>query len=232
MQNNELKLFYTNIEQEISPQTYEKLLNVVSSEKRIQIEKYRFEADRKRTLFAELLLRYVCSEYFKIGQNDFVLTKNEFGKPYLAGKNVPFFNLSHSGKYVLCGISFKECGVDIEKIKDCRNGIAKRAFSKNEFAELENAPDSEKAKIFYSYWTIKESYVKYLGKGLSVSLNSFSFVKVKDRFILEKSENTEKVNAFRICIDDSYMIGAVCADEINSISCEKVEIDEIIKKFD
>lgn len=231
MQNNELKLFYTNIEQEISPQTYEKLLNVVSSEKRIQIEKYRFEADRKRTLFAELLLRYVCSEYFKIGQNDFVLTKNEFGKPYLAGKNVPFFNLSHSGKYVLCGISLKECGVDIEKIKDCRNGIAKRGFSKNEFAELENAPDSEKAELFYAYWTLKESYVKYLGKGLAVPFNSFSFVKKNGSFVLEKPENLENAAAFSMRLEDGYMIGAVCACEINSFSCEKVEIDEIIKKF-
>ncbi len=43
-----------------------------------------------------------------------------------------------------------------------------------EYETLLNQPDEMRLKYFYMIWTLKESYIKAEGKGLSIPLNSFS----------------------------------------------------------
>jgi 4'-phosphopantetheinyl transferase len=53
--------------------------------------------------------------------------------------------------------------------------IADRYFSSAEIAELHSVPPEDRAERFFRYWTLKESYIKATGKGLSVPLEQFSF---------------------------------------------------------
>ena len=66
-------------------------------------------------------------------------------------------------------------GVDIELVKDIDTDLARRFFSFTEYQWLIGKPLSLQRDSFYSLWTLKESYIKCLGKGLSIPLNSFSF---------------------------------------------------------
>lgn len=103
------------------------------------------------------------------------------GKPALspAPKNAPSslqFNASHSGD--LAAYAFTngcKIGVDVERYRalpDLEN-IARRFFSPEETAELLALSPAETASGFFNCWTRKEAFIKAMGGGLSIPLDSF-----------------------------------------------------------
>lgn len=94
------------------------------------------------------------------------------GKPYF--RDLPFyFNLSHSGDYVLCVISSEEIGADIQQ--HCGKNVerlARRFFSEREAAALEQAGEEQekRERLFYRLWARKEAYGKLTGKGITEAL--------------------------------------------------------------
>lgn len=90
------------------------------------------------------------------------------GKPYFT--DYPFyFNLSHSGQYVFCGVSGREIGVDIQKVQKADElRLAKRFFSEEEYTALEGCKEQEiRRQMFFRMWTRKEAYGKLTGHGLT-----------------------------------------------------------------
>jgi 4'-phosphopantetheinyl transferase len=53
--------------------------------------------------------------------------------------------------------------------------IAERFFAPIEIADLANIPIERRHERFFEYWTLKESYIKARGMGLSIPLRQFSF---------------------------------------------------------
>jgi 4'-phosphopantetheinyl transferase len=86
------------------------------------------------------------------------------------------FNVSHSYKMALVGVTRgRQIGIDLEYIqKDfaCEE-IAKRVFSPQEIATLDDLPGDLKHEGFFNCWTRKEAYIKARGLGLSYPLNQF-----------------------------------------------------------
>ncbi len=105
--------------------------------------------------------------------------RDEHGRPYIertASDASPRFdfNLSHAGRYVAVAIAVAEnenetprVGIDVEvpHRRIDKKRLAERFFSPAERARLEDAryADAE----FLRIWTKKESYLKFLGTGLS-----------------------------------------------------------------
>ena len=65
-------------------------------------------------------------------------------------------------------MSDKEIGCDIQQIKDINLSIADRFFTAEERKYVKCTED------FFRIWTLKESFIKAIGKGLALPLNSFS----------------------------------------------------------
>lgn len=151
------------------------------------------------------------------------ILRNPYGKPYVEKENV-FFNISHCKEMAVCAIEERETGVDIEDIRAVHPGAARRCFSDSELEILENSEDKE--LMFFRIWTLKESFVKSIGIGISYPMKtceflidgerltargcdgySFSQAIVNDRFVCslcvkEEGENrffriNEKQKAFR-----------------------------------
>ncbi len=129
-----------------------------------KVYRYRFWQDKARCLVAELLLQKALGRNFR---DEWAIGMH--GKPYL--KNTCcHFNLSHSGEYVVLGVSNVEIGVDVEQIAPFPWEMAERCFTP---AELECLKQQGKDASFYALWTAKESIMKATGLGLSLQPHQF-----------------------------------------------------------
>lgn len=131
------------------------------------------EKSRREKETGRRLLFFVLTRIFHRKPEEIRLYANEHGKLYLETGVPLFFNISHSGEYVVCAFSDTEVGADVEKIGQERLAVAKRFFHPEEIACLSEASEQERTELFFRYWCAKESVLKYMGTGLSASLNSF-----------------------------------------------------------
>lgn len=122
------------------------LLENVSVGQKEKALRYANEIDQIRSLLSSYLKNQLSREE---------LLKNENGKPYFA--NGPYFNISHSGKYVLMVVSTAEIGVDIEEIKNKDMSSLVRIFNEAEAKMIKEHSD------FYYLWCAKESLIKCMG---------------------------------------------------------------------
>lgn len=87
------------------------------------------------------------------------------------------FNLSHSGKYVLCSVApdGESVGCDVEGLRVVREQIARRFFCPQEAARLMKLKEEERAGEFIRLWVLKESFMKATRRGMSLGLDTFAF---------------------------------------------------------
>ena len=125
---------------------------------------------RKESVAVRALLCYMLKNCF--GITDFTIDADSNGKPYIINSNI-HFNLSHSENYALCVCGTEKVGCDIEKIKNCKERVAKRFFCKNEYDALMNCEDA--SQFFTRLWVLKESVLKFSGEGITGGLDSYDF---------------------------------------------------------
>ena len=149
--------------------------------KRFLLENVSLGQKEKALRFANEIdqIRSLLSSHLKNLLSREELQKNEYGKPYF--DNGPFFNISHSGKYVLMAVSTSEIGVDIEEMKNKDMSALVRIFNEAEAKMIKEHSD------FYYLWCAKESLIKCMGLSVSkvreipgLPLNGLKTFKGKD----------------------------------------------------
>ena len=132
----------------------------------------RHEKDKNRSLAAGLLLDHALAA-FGLQERSVEYEIGEWGKPALKYHPEICFSLSHSGDYAICTIGDKPVGNDIERERDGRLKVANRFFAKEELLWLYVAGEEEQTQRMFRLWTMKESFVKAIGRGMSLSLQDF-----------------------------------------------------------
>jgi len=146
---------------------------------RVRAAKFLHKEAQSRFVFSRGLLRNILATYVGARPEYLTFSTNEFGKPFLdepfASSGV-YFNVSHSKDLVVIAVAFdRQIGVDVEFVRAISDvdAIARRCFTDFE-RELLNGELDLKTSNFFRCWTRKEAFVKAIGKGLSVPLNSFT----------------------------------------------------------
>jgi 4'-phosphopantetheinyl transferase len=128
---------------------------------------------------AHARLRQQLGLLLKVDPANVALGSGEHGKPHIAGASDPAglqFNLSHSGSLGLVGWAWgRAIGVDIEFWRPMSDeaALVRRYFSASEIAAWERLAPLQRTAGFFNCWTRKEAYVKAVGRGLGLPLDSF-----------------------------------------------------------
>jgi len=217
-----IKIYLSKLNTELSEEITSDLLKLVSEESREKFYKFHFLEDSLRSLYGEIIVRNFVSQHFKIKNEEIHILKNKYGKPYI--ENVPVhFNISHSGSWIACGISDQNIGIDIEKMKETNLGIAKRFFCDKEYELLISKKEEDRMELFYLLWTLKESYIKWMGTGLSTGLDTFCFHISDNKITVTDDSFTERPHFKNYGIEEYQL--SVCSDSANLP--DEVEIIEL-----
>lgn len=191
---------------------YEILVNRVSLEKQHKLDRFLHREDALRGLYADVLLRWLACRQLKISNASLQFTYNAFGKPSLINAPSFHFNVSHSGKWVVCAIDDHPLGIDIEQLRPIDFEVGRVCFSDTEYDALMRQDADSRLSYFYDLWTLKESFVKAEGQGLTLPLKSFSFELKAQSFIGFTTEGftTEYCHFKQYELDQDYKM-AVCA---------------------
>lgn len=137
------------------------------------------------------------------------------------------FNLSHSGKYVLCSIAPKgeKVGCDVEKVAEFREKVAKRFYCDSEYQIIMSQSEEMRTEWFYRYWVLKESFMKATRKGIGLPINSFEIVFVDGVPRLEKQPDEIKESYYYKEYEVSGARAAVCSTcDIFSENIQKITL--------
>lgn len=151
-------------------------LEGVSPYRRQKIALLKHIKDKNRSLGAAVALNEALKDY-GLEERTMEYDLGEHGKPYFRYNPELRFSLSHSGDYAICSIGAYEVGNDIERIKSGKESIAQRFYAKEELDWINAAQDlREKEERIFRIWTMKESFLKVTGNGMSLPLNSFAII--------------------------------------------------------
>ena len=233
-----MKIFLTDISN-MDDNIMNKGRELVTDYRRNKVERCKFREDKERSLAAGLLLNYATKLYsiymsyageieLKTASDDIFNVKlDELVKSYdtsydynieYAGNGKPvysgldtYFNLSHAGNYVVCAVSDKAVGVDIERQRKNVIRVAKRFFTQ---AECDWIGDD--SLRFARIWTLKEAYAKLTGDGIAGTVSKVEFrhetaanmASVVNMYISGKKADNIKIYELNI-IKQKYVISAM-----------------------
>ncbi|MGA2119440.1 MAG: 4'-phosphopantetheinyl transferase superfamily protein [Bryobacteraceae bacterium] len=139
-------------------------------------------------LASRFLLRTLLSRYWPARPEVWHFTANRWGRPRVAEPAEAaglHFNLSHTDGLVACLVGDREeLGVDTETSRRPMADMAQiagRFFAPREVAALSEIAEAGRQQRFFEFWTLKESYIKARGIGLSLGLSNFAFTIGVDR---------------------------------------------------
>ena len=191
-----VEIFAVNISAQLND-SVDNLLKFFSVERQKKILSYRFNADRNRTVWAELLARHVVAEKFSCPLEKVQVFRDANGKPHIKDFTAEI-SLSHAGNWIVCTFGEVESGVDVEIDSTGALEIAEKFFLPSEYDKIISLPQNLQGQQFLLYWTLKESYFKLIG--------AEDFLQVDSEKILESDG---KVIGRNFLLSDGAVVG-VC----------------------
>lgn len=150
-------------------------------------------------------------------EGGFEIGKGDHGKPYLKEFPHIHYNVSHTKGLVACGFAKEPIGIDTEQARPFPEAIVKRVMSVRERQKAELLSEPERSEYLFRLWTLKESYVKAVGCGITLPLSGFCF----------EENNTCGLFFYQEILEGKYIL-SVCMQKEAEICLKMVEEKDII----
>lgn len=168
----------------------------------VQYAAYCVESRKREFLISRFSLRILLTDYFPdVPAQDWKFGTTSLGKPLVIGPidiSPVQFNVSHSNNRAIIAFSLtKALGVDVEHVRKIKavQLVSESYFSTEEIVTMTKADPQEVHHVFFNYWTLKESFSKALGEGLSFPLD-------KVTFNVAKPSDIEKLSCITVDLAD------------------------------
>lgn len=217
--------YYIDVTQFDNETLFQDKLKLLSPYRQQKIALLKHAKDRNRSLGAGIALDHALETY-GLREKSVEYEFGEWGKPSLKYQPNVYFSLSHSGDYAICSIGDKAIGNDIELIKHGRLKVADRFFAREELDWMYAVQDEEEiTQRMFRIWTMKESFLKATGKGISLPLGDFAVIvdEDKDKIRVKHSYNAKFYHMKEYADIDGYRV-AVCCEEGRDVAYSMMPI--------
>ena len=165
---------------------------LLSDDERAALTRAKAPQRRAELLHGRANLRRVLAYHTGRPPQELLLERDANGKPRLAqcgSGPQPSFGVSHAGDVLAVVVAPSgELGVDVEiangKLTCDMDAIARRHFSKAEWAVMDAAPANRREAVFFRLWTLKEAVLKSAGIGLFHPLSDIDVAQPVERYRL------------------------------------------------
>jgi phosphopantetheinyl transferase len=132
--------------------------------------------------------------------------RRESGEPYIIGlKN--HISITHAGGFAAAAVALDDSrvGIDLERVRefDDRESFLSVAFPEEEKENLASLADRD----IMTLWTLKESFLKIIGRGFAESLRT---VKITPDYFEYRKERFDSFNRWTDLFEDHLISGIWC----------------------
>jgi 4'-phosphopantetheinyl transferase len=228
LDSGQIHLWLAYLGEITDPRLLAEYRTLLSEEELEKQQRFHFERDRHRYLITRAMVRTVLSKYAEVEPREWRFDVNPYGKPSISAEHERArgieFNVSHTDGLVVMGVARgRAIGVDVENVRTRRADIeiADRYFAAAEVAALRALRGERQHQRFFEYWTLKESYIKARGMGLSIPLDQFAFeLDEQPRILLtvdtRLEEEPERWTFWQLSLGRNQVI-AVCVQECETL---------------
>ncbi|MEN8259642.1 MAG: 4'-phosphopantetheinyl transferase superfamily protein [Pseudomonadota bacterium] len=155
---------------------YDRCWMLLAEEEKRRAYRLRDGVIRHRFVAGRAILRCVLSRYLATEAGDIRIGVGPHGKPHIGGGDAGCglaFNVSHSGNLALVAVaSQRHVGVDVEIWRKVASieGLVEKCFAEEEGLYWQGLPANLQVGVFFDVWTLKEAFVKAVGKGIALGL--------------------------------------------------------------
>ncbi len=197
----------------------EKLL---SADEHARARQFKFPQHQQAFITARGILRLILSRYLNTPPQSLIFEQGPHGKPALTFPSAPSisFNVSHSHHLALYAVTLEnDVGIDIEYHRSTLNlpGLIQRICSTQEKSILASLSPVEQKKGFFTCWTQKEAYVKAIGKGITIPLETITVSLPRSNSIElgelgNKNQEVSMWSLSEIAVDSDYSAALAIKD--------------------
>ncbi|MGA9119674.1 MAG: 4'-phosphopantetheinyl transferase superfamily protein [Bacteroidota bacterium] len=154
---------------------------ILSPAERETLSRYHRWDDQREYGLAHALLRLQLGDHLELPPGELRIERTQWDKPYLAGPVSPVeldFSISHAHDCVASGICDSGgIGIDVESCdRDPGiDSIAGLCLTAGEQRSLQGVPADARKRVFMTIWTLKEAFLKAIGKGFSIPPTEVEF---------------------------------------------------------
>ncbi|MGN5755667.1 4'-phosphopantetheinyl transferase family protein [Acinetobacter calcoaceticus] len=205
-------------------------LGFLSSAEKLRYNQYHPKAARL-FLISRVLVKTVLADKLGISPYEVNIQLHPNGKPFVQGSKAVYFNLTHSADVIILAVTEEgEIGVDIEKVD--REFEWMRVDSVLDLSEIEWIKEKELTdsssvfQRFFQIWTLKESYIKCTGEGMSRHLKKLNFHVLPEHIqFLDSTNDAQKTGEyyFESYIYESNFIFSICLQQSHNL--ERFNLD-------